>query len=254
MRHGLCFFLFSIMHPEHSAPAATATPWFAVSTGLLGLIVGYGLSTAVAGTPSPAPSVPSAPSAAVVDDTGDVNNAEPADVDDDDVLGDESATVTLIEFTDYECPFCGRHYNDTLSQIKANYIDTGKVKLVVRDYPLSFHPAAQKAAEATECAAEQGKFWEMHDKLFETQGAWGANAVTTFKSYAAELGLNASTFDSCLDNGDMAAEVAADMADGSAAGISGTPGFWIVSDDGQSQSISGAYPYATFQAAFDSML
>ncbi len=241
------------MSPDtHSS--ATSSPWFAVSTGLIGLIVGYGLSTAIAGPSGPAaPSAPSAPSAAVVDDAPAVA-ADPADVDDDPVQGDASATVTLIEFTDYECPFCGRHYNDTYKQIKTNYIDTGKVKYVVRDYPLSFHPGAQKAAEATECADEQGKFWEMHDKLFETQGSWGSDHVATFKQYASELGLSTTQFNTCLDTGAMADEVAADLAAGSTAGISGTPGFWIVSDDGQSQSVSGAYPYATFQAAFDSML
>lgn len=231
------------------------SPWFAVSAGLLGLIVGYGLATATGGGLMPRANVPAANvPPAIVDDTEPEFTGDPATIDDDAVMGSDAATVTVIEFTDYECPFCGRHYTDTLAQIKENYVDTGKVKYVVRDYPLSFHPSAQKAAEASECAGEQNKFWEMHDKLFETQGAWGANAVTSFKSYAAELGLNASTFDACLDNGDMAAEVNADLADGSAAGISGTPGFWIVSDDGQSQNISGAYPYATFQAAFDSML
>jgi protein-disulfide isomerase len=232
---------------------SSSNPWFAISTGLVGLIVGYGLSTAVAGTPSPSvPSVPSAPSV-VADDTT-VPAGDPADVDDDAVKGDPNATVTLIEFTDYECPFCGRHFTDTLPDIMKNYVDTGKVKYVVRDYPLSFHPGAQKAAEASECAGEQDKFWEMHDKLFSTQGSWGSDHVASFKKYATELGLNATAFNTCLDSGAMAAEVNADLSAGSAAGISGTPGFWIVSDDGQSQSVSGAYPYATFQAAFDSML
>ncbi len=234
---------------------STGTPWFAVSIGLLGLIIGYGLSTSFAGDTSfggpAAPSAPSAPSA-IVDDT--VPAGDPADADDDAVKGDENATITLIEFTDYECPFCARHYEQTLPSIIKDYVDTGKVKYVVRDYPLSFHPSAQKAAEASECAGEQDKFWEMHDKLFETQGAWGADAVASFKKYATELGLNASAFNTCLDTGAMAPEIAADLAAGSAAGISGTPGFWIVSDDGASKSISGAYPYATFQAAFDEML
>ncbi len=233
---------------------STNTPWFAVSIGLLGLIVGYALSTGmgnplVAGgnnpTPTPTP---------VANDPTPVPAGDPADADDDEVMGNSSATVTLIEFTDYECPFCGRHFEQTVPSIIKDYVDTGKVKYVVRDFPLSFHPSAQKAAEATECAAEQDKFWEMHDKIFETQGAWGADAVASFKKYATELGLNASAFNTCLDTGAMAGEVSADLADGSAAGISGTPGFWIVSDDGASKNISGAYPFATFQAAFDEML
>ncbi len=228
------------------------TPWFAVSVGLLGLIVGYALATGVGnplagGNAKPSPAV-------AVDDTAEPEPAgDPADADDDAVKGDADATVTLIEFTDYECPFCKRHFEQTMPEIVKNYVDTGKVKYVVRDFPLSFHANAHKASEATECAAEQGKFWEMHAKIFENQGSWSADAAGSFKKYAKELGLKAS-FDACLDNGDMAAEVDADLAAGSAAGINGTPGFWIVSDDGESKSISGAYPYATFQAAFDAML
>ena len=229
------------------------TPWFGVSVGLLGLIVGYALATGVGNplagggkakpTPTPTP---------VADDPEPAG--DPADIDDDAVMGDDSATVTLIEFTDYQCPFCSRHFEQTMPDIIKNYVDTGKVKYVVRDFPLSFHPNAHKAAEAAECAGEEGKYFEMHDKLFTEQGTWSglSDATATFKGYAKALGLK--KFDSCLDNGDMAAEVDADLAAGSAAGISGTPGFWVVSDDGKSKSISGAYPYATFQAAFDEML
>lgn len=90
--------------------------------------------------------------------------------DDDPVLGDANAAVTMVEFSDYECPFCKRFYDDTLAQIKSTYIDTGKLKLVYRDYPLSFHPGAEPAAQAANCAGEQGKYWEMHDKIFEAQG------------------------------------------------------------------------------------
>ncbi len=95
----------------------------------------------------------------------------------------------------------------------------------------------------------------MHDKLFSSQGEWSglADAKPKFKEYAKALKLTAA-FDTCLDNGTMAAEVDADLADGSASGVSGTPGFWIISDDGQSKNISGAYPYETFKAAFDEML
>lgn len=231
------------------------TPWFAVSIGLAGLIVGYALANGVSSpllaggqkAPSPTPSAAADPTPAVA--------GNPADVDDDAVKGDADATVTLIEFTDYQCPFCSRHYEQTLPSIIKDYVDTGKVKYVVRDFPLSFHGNAHKAAEATECAGEQGKFWEMHDKLFEAQGEWSnlSDASTKFKEYAKALNLS-SSFDSCLDTGAMAAEVDADLADGSASGVNGTPGFWIVSDDGQSKSVSGAYPYETFKAAFDSML
>lgn len=235
--------------------SSTNTPWFAATIGLLGLIVGYAVANGMGGLPSPA--APAAPS--VADNTVPTpppSNDTPPDLDDDPVLGDADAEVTLVEFTDYQCPFCSRHYEQTYSQIKKDYIDTGKVKLVVRDFPLSFHPNAQKAAEATECADDQNKFWQMHDKLFETQGTWSnlSDAPATFKQYAKDLGLNASTFDSCLDGGTHAQEVAADLAAGSASGIDGTPGFWILGPDDQKQKISGAYPYDTFKSAFDSML
>ena len=147
------------------------TPWFGVSVGLLGLIVGYALATGV-GNPMAGGSKPS-PTPSVADDTAEPEPAgDPATIDDDAVLGDDSATVTVIEFTDYQCPFCSRHFEQTFGQIKKNYIDTGKVKYVVRDFPLSFHSNAHKAAEAAECAGEQGKYWEMHEKLFKEQGTW----------------------------------------------------------------------------------
>jgi len=234
-------------------------PWFASTMGLAGIIVGYVIANSMNGLVLNGPMVPT-PTPTVAGDTQvptpPPSTDTPATVDDDAVLGEEDAPITLIEFTDYQCPFCGRHFTQTHNQIKANYIDTGKVKLITRDFPLSFHPHAQKASEATECADDQGKFWEMHDLLFEQQASWSntTDAPATFKGFAADLGLNAGTFDSCLDSGKYAAEVAKDMADGSAAGIDGTPGFWILGPDGQSQKISGAYPYESFKAAFDGML
>lgn len=235
----------------------TNNPWFGATLALGGLIVGYVIANGMNGVAMPAAPAPSAPT--VADNTvpmPEPTNDTPADVDDDAFIGQADAPVTIIEFTDYQCPFCARHFTQTYGQIKQNYIDTGKVKYVSRDFPLSFHQFAQKASEAAECAEDQGKFWEMHDKLFETQAAWSgvADALPTFKQYAADLGLNTSTFDSCLDGGTHAQEVKDDMAAGSASGIDGTPGFWILGPDGQSQKISGAYPYETFAAAVDGML
>ncbi len=246
------------MSNEHSplSPSSANSPWFAVAVGLIGLIVGYGLSTTLGngGNTAQVDAVDNGAPSVAADEP--VPAGDPADADDDAVLGDDSATVTVIEFTDYQCPFCARHFTDTFGKIKSNYVDTGKVKYVVRDYPLSFHPNAHIGAEAAECAGEQDKYFDMHEKLFSNQDTWSgmADAVPTLKQYAKDLGLNTSKFNSCLDNHDMAKEVDADLAAGSAAGISGTPGFWIVSDDGQSKSISGAYPYETFQAAIDAML
>lgn len=234
-----------------------SNPWFAVSIGLIGLIVGYGIgSTMNEGSPifpgtNPVAQAPDAPA---IPDTP-PPPANPPSVDDDPVLGESDAAVTVIEFTDYQCPFCGRHFTDTHGQIKKEYIDTGKVKLVLRDFPLSFHPHAQKASEATECADDQGKFWEMHDKIFETQQAWSAatDAVPAFKQYAADLKLNAAAFNDCLDSGKYKDEVQKDLADGSASGINGTPGFWVLGPDGKAEQIRGAVPFAEFKRVIDGM-
>jgi len=168
-------------------------------------------------------------------------------VDDDAVLGDKNAPVTIVEFSDYECPFCGRFYSQTEGQIKSEYIDTGKVKLIYRDFPLlRLHKNAQKAAEAAECAGEQDKYYEMHDMLFEN-GVTGG--VTTFKGYAKSLGLDTAKFDKCLDSGAMTKEIAKDVADAQAVGVQGTPAFYI-----NGKLISGAQPYSVFKTAIDSAL
>jgi len=167
-------------------------------------------------------------------------------IDDDYVWGKDNAPVTIVEWSDYECPYCEAFYTQTEAQIMKNYVDTGKVKFVYRDFPLSFHPQAQKAAEAAECAGEQGKYKEMHDTLFEKGVQVG---VTGFKQYAQDLGLDTGKFNTCLDTGAMAGEVAKDMADGQAVGIQGTPGFII-----NGKLVSGAQPYQVFQQAIESAL
>lgn len=234
----------------------TNTPWFATTIGLAGLIVGYIIANGINGISVALPAPNNQGSAASVAQVPPPSNDTPATIDDDPMIGEEDAPITVIEFTDYQCPFCNRHFEQTYKKIKENYIDTGKVKYVSRDFPLGFHAFAQKASEASECADDQGKFWEMHDLLFTNQAAWSAlpDALPTFAQYAKDLKLNMSTFDSCLSSGKYKDEVIKDQADGSASGIDGTPGFWILGPDGKNQKISGAYPYETFSAAFDGML
>lgn len=218
-----------------------ATLW-KVSTGILALVVIFMVLNNGSGSVGTAPSQPSAPSAAPTINPSQMKTLE----DDDPVKGDANAPVTIIEFSDFECPFCGRFYSQTLPSIQKNFIDTGKVRLVYRDFPLSFHPQAQKAAEASECADDQDKFWEYHDLLFESGVAGG---IASFKAYAGQLGLDQATFDSCLDSGKHAQEVQADLQQGSAAGIRGTPGFII-----NGQIISGAQPYQVFEQAINAAL
>lgn len=238
-------------------------PWFASTVGLAGLIVGYVIATGMQGfngislgaNNNLPPSAPTDQQAPVVPPT---NDTPPTGGEDAPFIGEEDASVTVIEFTDYQCPFCQRHFQQTFDQIKTNYADTGKIKYVSRHYPLGFHPNAQKASEAAACAQDQGKFWEMHEALFEKQSEWSnlaaADAAAKFKAYAADAGVNAGTFATCLDSGAKTAYVQADMAAGSASGIDGTPGFWILGPNGENQKISGAYPFATFQSAIDGLL
>jgi protein-disulfide isomerase len=159
------------------------------------------------------------------------------------VKGDPDAPVTIVEYSDFECPFCARFYSDTLSQIEAQYIDTGVVKLAYKHFPLSFHPNAQKAGEAFECAADQDAAWEMHDTLFEKGMGSG---VPTFKQYAADLGLDQAEFDDCLDSGKYATKVSSQAQEAQSVGVRGTPGFLI-----NGQLVSGAQPFAVFQQAIE---
>lgn len=184
--------------------------------------------------------------------------------DDDSFLGPEDAKVVVVEFSDFECPFCAAATGDheiLISRFKESdpswepsvpYLKElaaqGKIKFVFRDYPLSGHTNAQKAAEATECADEQGKFWEMHDTLFENQEA-GAIDVTSIKQYAADLGLDTEAFNTCLDSGEMAAEVQSDLAAGSSYGVSGTPAFFV-----NGVLVSGAQPASVFEAIIEQEL
>ena len=171
-------------------------------------------------------------------------------VDDDPFIGNKNAPITMIEFSDFQCPFCKRFREQTFDQLKAQYIDTGKVKFVYRDFPLhSIHPMAGKAAEAGECADDQGKFWEYHDKIFEGQSVWASSGVSVFKQYAQELGLDSKKFNDCLDSGKYKDEVEKDLGDATSSGGQGTPYFLV-----GNQPISGAQPFAAFQSAIESQL
>ena len=170
--------------------------------------------------------------------------------------GRDTAKVAVIEFSDYQCPFCSRYSRDTLPQLAAEYIDSGKVKYVFRDFPLSFHKQAFKAAEAAHCAGDQGKFWEMHDTLFQNQSALAPEQLA---AHADTLGLDAGAFRTCLDSSRFAADVNKDLTEGGAVGITGTPAFLVgvIQPDGRVKVVkrlSGARPYADFKAAIDGAL
>jgi len=171
--------------------------------------------------------------------------------------GDKNAKLTLIEFSDYQCPFCSRHVQQTLPQLDKDYIKTGKVKYVFFDFPLDFHKNAFKAAEAADCAGEQGKFWQMHDLLFANQKALEPTDLT---NYAKELKLDTSKFQKCLDSGKYANEVKKDIEIGQKAGVTGTPSFFLGVTNPKDPNvkavkvIKGAQPFSNFKEAIDTTL
>jgi len=180
-------------------------------------------------------------------------------LDDDPVKGDPEAPVTIIEFSDFQCPFCSRFFQQTLPLIEENYIATGKVKLVYRDLPLaSIHPNAIPSHIAAECADEQGKFWEYHDALFENQSQWnrlGSDELkNVFKQYADDLELDAASYDACLDSSDIVDEINEDLSDARTLGATGTPTFFIGTEKDGFVKITGAQPYMVFQASIDELL
>ena len=231
-----------------------ATAW-KIATVVLGILFivsiftkGFSGTGAVVNVPSadnqqvPTANAPSAPQAPQYIDVSE---------DDDPVLGDPDAPITIIEFSDYQCPFCERFFQQTLPSIKSDYIDDGKAKLVYRDFPLPFHPNADDAAVAANCAGEQGKYFEMHDKLFEAQAAWSGlqDPNAEFTGYAKGLGLDEKKFTNCLADPKVKAEIQADATDGAQAGVSGTPSFFV-----NGRLLVGAQPYAAFKAVIDDEL
>jgi len=180
-------------------------------------------------------------------------------LDDDPVRGNPDAPITILEFSDFQCPFCARFHQQTLPSIIEEYIDSGKVKLVYRDFPIqSIHPNALPAAVAAECANEQGMYWQYHDTLFEKQNAWAkldtGSALSEFSQYASNMGLEKDQFDSCLGSGKYLQEVQHDLSDGRDYDITGTPGFFIGNEQIGFVKIDGAQPFDSFKKVIDSQL
>jgi protein-disulfide isomerase len=176
-------------------------------------------------------------------------------VDDDPVLGDAKARVTIIEFGDYQCPFCRIFWKDTFPRLKKEYLDTGKARLVFRDFPQSVHPEAAAAAQAAECAEDQQRYWPYHDKIFREQDRRGQQGevvrfrAADLKRWASDVGLDAAAFNECFDSGRHKEEVAKDYADATGVGIQGTPVFFV-----NGRALFGAHPFATFQKVIEEEL
>jgi len=175
-------------------------------------------------------------------------------VDDDPALGSPDAKVLMIEFGDYQCPSCRMFWKDVEPRLKKDYIDTGKLKLVFRDFPLTqIHPEAMLAAMAVDCAGEQNKYWEYHDKVFREQYNKGDDIIrfkaVDLKKWAKDTKLDPAKFDQCLDSEKYKNEVLKDRMDGEAAGVQGTPTFFI-----NGRVMGGAQQYPEYKKLIDDLL
>ena len=173
--------------------------------------------------------------------------------------GKVDAPVTVVEYSDYQCPFCARNYRDVMPKLQEEYIDTGKLKFVMRENPIaSLHKNATNASIAALCAGDQDKYWEMHDMLFENQKELD---VDNLKSFAGAIGLDTASFNECLDSKETEGQVRKDMASSAKLGMRGTPGFFIgltdLSEPDQvelSVYIKGAQSIDQFKASIDDLL
>ena len=171
-------------------------------------------------------------------------------------LGRRDAPVTVVEFSDYQCPFCRQFVAATLPALKSAYVDAGKVRWVFRDFPIDhLHPQARKAAEAARCAGDQGKYWEMHDVLFQNQQALAPEQLS---EHASRLGLDTAAFGACLASGKHVATIQKNYGDGTSAGVRGTPSFVIgrTRPDGSVEGVlmAGARPLADFRQEIERLL
>jgi len=166
-------------------------------------------------------------------------------LDGDPVLGPDNAPITIVEFSDYQCPFCVKWHAEVFNQLMTDY--KGKIRFIYRDFPLySIHPQAQSAAEAADCAGEQDAYWQFHNALFSEKYGLGNDAYTR---YAAELGLNPDQFSQCVSEHRFKAEVEADFKYGSKIGVSSTPTFFV-----NGLAVVGAQPYEVFKELIDKEL
>ena len=235
-----------------------SNPWFGLSMALAGVIVGYGVAMATGGgvvpaqvaptpeakpTPTPAPSQPTAAAPSY-------DNLIAFNEDDDYYKGNPDAKITIIEYSDYECPFCQRHH-PTIQQAVDEYGDD--VVWIYRHYPLSFHSNAKPAAEAAECVGELAgneKFWEFTDMVYER-----GSEIAKLAGYIAEIGVDKAAFDGCMESAKYSEKVDQQLADGTKAGVRGTPGTFVTNTEtGETEYISGAQPYTNLKAAIDRLM
>jgi len=171
------------------------------------------------------------------------------------VLGSDSAPVTIVEFGDYQCPQCDKWFKTIRPDIEEQYINSGKAKLYFVDLAF-FGPDSTKAAEATYCADDQGKYWEFHNILYSNQQGIndGWASPDNLKSFASQLNLNKDLFDGCLDSDKYKQRVEKNVLEAKRTGASATPTFIIVGPHGEQKTIEGAQPFSVFKQVLDSMI
>lgn len=223
---------------ETSSPTSSNRNWIPVLVGLVFFLFGLGSGYLVWGRDT----------ASAVAETQQAEITIPEEVvrydipvDDDPSLGPADAPITLIEFSDYQCPFCTKWHDEVYARLMEEY--KGKIRFVYRDLPLPSHPEAQSAAEAANCAGEQGDYWEFHNALFSEKYGLGVEA---YKKYADDLGLDSDALVACLIEGRYADEVQADYAFAGNLGVSSTPTFFI-----NGIALVGAQPYEVFKQVID---
>jgi protein-disulfide isomerase len=173
--------------------------------------------------------------------------------------GDADAPVTLIEYSDYDCPFCKRHAETVMPALIEDYVNTGKLRFIMREYPIDrLHPRATAASEAVLCAGDQGDYWGMHDAMFANQKA---NTDDDFRNMVADLGLDVDAFNACMESDKFTQQIRSDIAEGQGLGVSGTPSFVVGLTDPEDSNtvnltkfIRGAQPLPSFKAAIDELL
>lgn len=200
-----------------------------------------------------APPRPAAPPAAAPFEPKDLEVGESP------VLGSADAPVTLFEYSDYQCPFCSRHATTVLPRLVNEYVDSGKLRIVMREYPIeAIHPRAFATSLAAHCAGQQGKYWEMHDLIFANQRSLSDDDLN---GHSATLGLDQAAFDACLVSEGASEQIRSEIKEAYDLGISGTPSFVAgvsTSDDGNTvrvtEYIRGAQPFERFQSVIDKLL
>jgi protein-disulfide isomerase len=181
---------------------------------------------------NPTPSAPSTPTPANLSEVLKITK-------DDVILGDPNAPITMIEYSDYQCPFCKRFFDESEAILRKEYIEGGKVKMIYRDFPLPGHPYAMPSAEAANCAKDQGKFWAYHDLIFKNQNNL---ATIDYLKLAEELKMNVQEFKNCLDSNKYTQKIQNDYNSASSIGVNGTPTFFI-----NGKQVVGAQPYSVFK-------